>query len=91
MLNSKKQEKIEKILGNDTLQELEGLNSVQLKERVAFAEGAIKQVQDELEANPNYQEMKENLKALSFSVKEVKKRQKAIVQYSLHLLEESDK
>ncbi len=91
MLTAKKQEKLEKVLGMDTVKELEALIPGELKAKVAQAEGAIKMVQDELDLNPQYLEMKENLKALSAGMKEVKKRQKAIVQYSLHLIEESGK
>ncbi len=91
MLSAKKQEKIEKILGQETIKELESYDSDGLVGMVAKAEGAVKQAQDELEANSAYEELKENLKALSAGMKEVKKRQRAIVAYSLHLLEEAGK
>ncbi len=91
MLTSKKQEKIEKILGLQFVHELDALASSELKEKVAQAEGAVKQAQDELEANDDYNAMKESLKDLSAGMKEVKKRQRAIVAYSLHLLEEKGK
>ena len=88
MLTEKKHEKLNKLLGKETIQDLEGLDPSGLKARIAKAEGAIKAVQDELQANPEYVAMKEALSALSAGLKEVTKRQKGITQYSLHLLEE---
>jgi len=80
-------EKLQKVLGIDTVEELEKLDSDILKERIANAAQAMQAVRDELEANPKYQELKENLKALTSGKKEVDKRQKAIIKFCLHLLE----
>lgn len=91
MLSEKKQEKLEKILGGDTLAELGLLSPEDLKAKIAQAEGIVKQAQDELEANEQYQALKQSAKDMSEGMREVKKRQKAIVQYSLHLLEEAGK
>lgn len=91
MLSEKKQEKLERILGVETIKELEAMLPSDLDTRISKAEGAIKQAKDELEANPNYREAKDNLKALSEGMKEVRKRQRAVVEYSLHLIEEAGK
>lgn len=91
MITDKKLEKIEKALGTETIQELNNLSVEELKTKIVSANSAIKQALDELEANPNYQELKESLKALSAGLKDVKKRQNSIIQYSLHLTEEKGK
>lgn len=91
MLSDKKLARIEKTLGQDSIALLSALDVSHLKDTIANAEGSIKQAQDELEANTVYQELKEHLKALSGGLSEVKKRQQAIIQYSLHMLEEKGK
>lgn len=91
MLSDSKLQRIQKLLGPETISNLDAMDSLDLRDRVVAADAAIKQASDELEANPIYQELKENLKALSSGLSEVKKRQNAVVQYSLHLLEEKGK
>jgi len=86
MISEKKLNKIVKALG-ETAKELETLGEVALKEKIAHAASSIKQAEEELEANPSYQEIKENLKALTEGMKEVRKRQSAIIHYCLHILE----
>ena len=81
-----KLEKALKAVGEDTAKELEAMSPEQLKERIVNAESAMKQVADELEANPKYQEIKENKKALELGKKEVNARQKAIIALALHHL-----
>lgn len=88
MLSDKKLAQVEKILGPETIIELQGTAKEALKDRLVGAESSIKQATQELEANPQYQETKENLKALSQGLRDVKKRQNAIIQYSLSLLED---
>lgn len=90
-MTDKKLEKIENTLGQDTVTELAAKSVEDLKTTIVSASQAIKQAQEELEANPAYQELKESLKALSAGLKDIKKRQNAIIQYSLHLTEEKDK
>lgn len=87
-LSDSKLTKIERNLGKDTLAELEALSPDDLKTRIVAANSAIKQAVDELEANPQYTEIKENLKALSSGMREVKKRQNDIIQYSLSLIDD---
>lgn len=91
MLTDKKLNRILKILDPDTIKNIDASDGQALRYGVSLANGAIKQTTDELEANPKYQDLKENLKALSEGLKEVKKRQNAIIQYSLHILEEKAK
>lgn len=90
-MTDKKLEKIEKALGQETINELVAKTADDLKTAIVGANQAIKQAQEELEANPAYQELKENLKALSAGLKDAKKRQNAIIQYSLHLTEKKGK
>jgi DNA polymerase III delta prime subunit len=86
-MNPKKLEKIEKALGVETVRELEALNSEELKAKLVVAEQAIKGAIDELEANEEYQDLKESVKAMQAGMRDVKKRQNAIIQLSLHLME----
>lgn len=88
MLNDKKFQRIEKVLGKDTIQLLDQESVEGLQVKVTQSQASIKQACDELEANPKYQELKESLKALSQGLREVKTHQNAVAQYSLHLLEE---
>lgn len=81
-------EKIEKILGIETVKELEALDTLKVEDRIVAANQAMQLVEDELEANPKYQEIKENLKALQSGKREVNKRQKAVIKYCLHLIED---
>lgn len=83
-----KLEKLIQKLGIDTANEMVQLDKEGIKSRIVIAEQAMKQAQDELESNPKYQELKENLKALTLGKKEVNARQRAIIAYSLHLLAE---
>lgn len=91
MLSDKKLKQIEKSLDKDKLDALLQSQPDELESAIVRADGAIKQASDELEANPQYIELKENLKVLSLGLREVKKRQNAIVQFALHLLEEKGK
>ncbi len=91
MLSDKKLKKISKELGEDTIKELESLSPEQLGERVVQAESAVKQAEDELDANEAYNELKESKKAMEEGMKAVKKRQKAITLFALHLREEVGK
>lgn len=90
MLSDKKLARIEKILDEDTIKTLHESSYLEIHAAIVAADSSMKKAAEELEANPKYQELKENLKALSEGFREVKKRQNAIVQYSLHLLEEME-
>ncbi len=87
-LSDKKLARIEKVLGPDKMQSLEGGQVGELQITISNSAAAIKQAEDELEANPKYQELKESLKAVSEGLREVKKFQNAVIQYSLSLIED---
>lgn len=88
MINQKRLEKIEKLLGKEFVYGFEGATKEELETSIVNANSSMKQAKDELEENENYQNLKESLKHLSAALKDVNKRQNAIVQLSLHLLEE---
>lgn len=90
-MNEIKLEKLEKLLGKDTAQELVSLPETELKQRVVQANQSMKQAEEELEANAQYQQIKENKSLLEQGKKEVNKRQRAIIKYCLHLLDEKGK
>lgn len=81
-----KLEKALKVVGNETVSELEALSDIELKQRIVSANEAIRAVCAELEANEKYQEIKENKKALEAGRREVTTRQNAIIEVSLNLL-----
>lgn len=83
-------DKVSEAMGLDIKEELDALSREQLKQKVVSANQSMKQVEDELERNSKYQEIKAQKKALELGKKEVFRRQKAIIQYSLRLMEEMD-
>jgi hypothetical protein len=91
MLSDKKLARIEKMLGKEQIEELTARGIEGLEAGIAASAGAIKESEDELEANPKFQELKESLKACSMALREVKAYQNAKIQFSLHLLEEKGK
>lgn len=86
-MSKDKMTKLEMILGLDTVHEFADLAIDQVKNKIVTAERAIKKATDELNANEHYLELKESTKAMSASLRDVKKRQNAIIQYALVLLE----
>jgi hypothetical protein len=82
-----KLERAMKNLDVETVKEIEALDSAALKKRVVEANQAMKQVADELEANEEYQELKESVKAMEAGKKEVNKRQNSIITVCLNVLE----
>ena len=79
-------EKILKILGQDTVNEMSALSQIELRTIIVEANQAMQIVKDELEENEKYQELKESIKAISSGKKEVDKRQKARIDYALRLM-----
>lgn len=80
-----------KKLGNLTVEELDSLNENELKSRVVQASQAMKEVEEELAANDEYQILKDKVSAMSQGKKDVDARQKAIVKYCLHRVTEIGK
>lgn len=87
MLSDNKIAKLQATLGKDTVDELDKYDSDKIKTRLVQAQKAIKQAQEELEANKAYQQAKADVSHLSGGLKDVKKRQNAMIQYGLYLLE----
>lgn len=86
-----KLEKLVKKLGIETVKEMEAMDTSALESSIVSAEQAMKQVKEELEANPQFQHLKDNLKALSLGKREVDARQKAKIQLALHFLSDKGK
>ncbi len=81
----------EKQLGKEFIKELQTLDAQALKQKVVDANQGMKAAKEELEANPKYQEASSDLAYLKGGLNDVNKRQKQIIAYSLHLLEEKGK
>lgn len=90
-MTDKKLDKISDILGLEFINELNNTSNEDLKTVIVNASQGIKQAMEGLETNPAFQDLKESLKAISSGLKDVKKRQNAIIQYSLHLTSERGK
>jgi len=84
-------QKIQAILGIDTCAELDGADEEQLKQSIYMASAAMQEVEQELEANARYQEIKLQKAALELGKRDVDKRQKAKIKYCLHLIDERGK
>lgn len=83
---SKKVTKAYETLGTDTVKEMEAMGPDDLKKRVVEANEAMRSASDELEANPNYDKLREDLKALTQGKRDLDKRQRAIILVALSLL-----
>lgn len=71
--------------GEDILKELEASDVEALNKRIAQANHAISDTKAELDQNAEYVQSKENVKLLSSGLKEVRKRQNAIIKVCLQL------
>lgn len=78
--------KVKDILGKDTVEDMDKMSHDDLKNKVVQAEQSMEEAKKELELNPKYQELKESLLAITQSVKDLNKRQKAVIKYALSLL-----
>lgn len=65
--------------GKDIIAQIEAMDVESLNQRIAQANQAISDTKSELDANPAYIEAKETSKLLSSGLREVKKRQNAII------------
>lgn len=90
MITDKKLNKIEKILAPDQIAEFSAMSADLLTSRITASELAIKKAVDELESNPKYQDLKESLKDVSAGLRDVKKHQRAIIDYCTHLIEDKE-
>lgn len=78
-----KTDKVANALGRDTVEEMDAMNDVELKKVIVDANGAMKQVKEELDANQEYQAAKADVSHLSQGKRDVDKRQKAKIAYAL--------
>ena len=81
-------EKVKRQLDQTTIEEMDSMTSEALKEVIFQAEVAQKEAKAELEANPKYRQVKNDLSTLQVGLREVNKRQRAKIAYALHRLEE---
>lgn len=84
-------DKLLKALGKDTVEEMDSLDTAELKAIIVQANEAMQTVEQELEDNEEYQQLKQRVSDMSAGKKEVFKRQSAKIKYSLHRLTELGK
>lgn len=81
------QDKAIKKLGVETVSEMDAMKEETLKSVIVEASEAMRSAKEELEANPIYVELKENLKALTAGKRDLDSRQNARIQYALELIQ----
>jgi len=86
-MTDKQLEKLKKLLGLETMKELEALSKEELKEQIFVSENSMATVVKELEDNVEYQRLKDLKAAAEQGKKDVFKRQKAKIAYCLFLIE----
>jgi len=80
--------KLIKILGLQRVAELSGKSVEQLKEMIVVASRQKEEAKRELAANDEYIRLKESLKAVSGSVRDLNKELNAVIKASVQLLED---
>ena len=83
-------DKIINAIGTETAGEMGQMSHEQLKQEIYKANQAMKEVQDELDANQEYQALLQGKKDMEAGKREVNKRQNAKIQYALHIIEGDD-
>jgi outer membrane receptor for ferrienterochelin and colicin len=83
--------KDEKLLGVDTCREMESMATSQLEDVIVQANASIKQAKDELEKNPNYQDVKSKMRDLTGAFNDLKRRQNGKIAFALKLRESRGK
>lgn len=71
----------------DTVISMDGMDEQALKQTIYEAANAKKEMQDELDANEQYQALLESKKAMEAAKREVNARQNAKIAYALELME----
>lgn len=84
-----KLEKAVKTVGAETVKEMEAMSTEQLKARIVEANEAMRSVAKSLEDNSIYQEIKADKSAMESGLREVNKRQNAIIFLALTSLNEA--
>jgi len=87
-MSDKLYEKITKTLGEQLVNETRTLSADQLESVIVTATQEIEETKAELEDNPKYQLIKEDLKVLRSGLSEVKKINNARIQLAVLLLSE---
>lgn len=84
-------EKIVKLLSEDMIAQMTGMDEAALSKVIVASEQAIAEAKDSLDNNEKYQELKEQVKAVSAGFRETKAYQTAKIQYALIRLTEQGK
>ena len=90
-MNEKLIKKLTKALGQDTLNDMRGLSIETLDGLIVSSAKEIEETREELEANPSFQKVKEDMKYLRSGLAEVKKLNNARIQAAIMLLSERGK
>jgi hypothetical protein len=80
------QTKLEKLLGEDTLGELNAMDDTELKDRITTAAQSMRKAKTELKENDKFKSASEILKDLRGGLRDVNKRQNGIIEYALLIL-----
>lgn len=80
--------KLVKVLGEQVVNETRTLSAQELESLIVTATQEVEEAKAELDANPNYQRVKEDLAALRSGLTEVKKINNARIQLAVLLLNE---
>ena len=81
-------DKLAKIIGAERLEELKNSSVEKLKETIVTASMQKSEAKRELEANPNYQQLKADMKALKGGYNDLSKELNAVIRAAVELLEE---
>lgn len=87
-MNEQTMNKLVKLLGNDTINLLNSMNAEELETVIVLAATEIETAKDELNANPKYNEIKENKAALEAGLKDLRKYNNARIKVAIALLQE---
>ena len=83
--------KIQKKLGEETVQELDGLGADDLRKVIVRSQMSIEDTLTELKTNREYLKAKEGVTMMEAGLKEVKSRQGAKIKYAMHRMRELGK
>lgn len=86
--DEKKLLRVQKALGEDTVNELGAMSGAELKSRIVQARKSIIDADHEMKANDNYVKACSTKSLFESGKREVNKRQDAVTQYAFHLLDE---
>jgi len=90
-MTDKEYEKVVKKLDLETVNDMQAMSVEELKAKCVQAQQSIAATKKELDENEEYQALKENVKAMSAGLRDVKSRQNAVSDLAVHLIEEKGK